>query len=47
MPLFTTELNRIADNIAANALTFRLHALLHRRMRAPTNGRTTAGGTWL
>ena len=44
MPLFTTELNRIADNIAANALTFRLHTAAPSDA-SPTNGRTTAGGT--
>ena len=43
MPLFTVELNRIADNIGASALTIRLHTAAPTN-GAPTNGRTTAGG---
>ena len=43
MPLFTTELNRLADDIAASALTIRLHTA-EPTNASPTNGRTTVGG---
>ena len=43
MPLFTVELNRLADNIGASDLTMRLHTAAPTDA-APTNGRTTAGG---
>ena len=43
MPLFTVELNRIADNIGANNLTIRLHTAAPSNT-APTNGRVTQGG---
>ena len=41
MPLFVVEQNRIADDIGASALTFRLHTAAPTDS-APTNGRTTA-----
>ena len=43
MPLFTTELNRLADSIGASTLTIRLHTAAPTDAN-PTNGRTTAGG---
>ena len=43
MPLFTVELNRIADAIGASALTVRLHTAPPTD-GSPTNGRTTTGG---
>ena len=43
MPLFTTELNRIADGIGASTLTVRLHTAAPTDAQ-PTNGRVTAGG---
>ena len=43
MPLFTIELNRLADNIGASNLTIRLHTAAPTDA-APTNGRTTTGG---
>ena len=43
MPLFTVELNRIADNIGNTDLTVRLHTAAPSD-GAPTNGRTTTGG---
>ena len=43
MPLFEIELNRIADGIAASALTIRLHTAAPTDA-APTMGRTTTGG---
>ena len=44
MPLFTVELNRIADAIVASDLTIRLHTA-EPTDASPTNGRTTVGGT--
>ena len=44
MPLFTVELNRIADAIVASDLTIRLHTQ-EPTDAAPTLGRTTVGGT--
>ena len=44
MPLFDTELNRLADDIGASALTIRLHTAAPTNA-SPTNGRTTVGGT--
>ena len=43
MPLFTTELNRIANDIGASTLTFRLHTTAPTDI-SPTNGRTNVGG---
>ena len=43
MPLFTTELNRLADSIGASTLTIRLHTAAPTN-GSPTNARTTAGG---
>ena len=43
MPLFTVELNRLADSIGASDLTIRLHTAAPTNV-APTNGRTTDGG---
>ena len=43
MPLFTTELNRLADSIGASTLTIRLHTAIPSNA-SPTNGRLTAGG---
>ena len=43
MPLFTTELNRLADSIGASTLTIRLHTAAPTDA-SPTNGRVTAGG---
>ena len=42
-PLFTVELNRIADGIGASALTIRLHTSAPTN-EDPTAGRITAGG---
>ena len=44
MPLFSLELNRLADTIVASTVTVRLHTSAPSDS-APTNGRTTAGGT--
>ena len=43
MPLFTTELNELADRIGRSNLTIRLHTAIPTN-GSPTNGRTTAGG---
>jgi len=43
VPLFTTELNRLADSIGAADLTIRLHTAAPTDAN-PTNGRTTTGG---
>ena len=43
MPLFTIEQNRIANDVSASALTFRLHTAVPTN-NAPTNGRVTGGG---
>ena len=43
MPLFTVELNALADRIGRDALTIRLHTAAPTDA-APTNGRTTVGG---
>ena len=43
MPLFEIELNRVADDIGASALTIRLHTAAPTD-GSPTNGRITAGG---
>ena len=43
MPLFTTELNRLADSIGASTLTIRLHTAIPSNA-SPTNGRLAAGG---
>ena len=43
MPLFNIELNRVADDIGASALTIRLHTAAPTNAN-PTNGRVTAGG---
>ena len=43
MPLFNTELNRLADDIGASALTIRLHTAAPTNA-SPDNGRTTVGG---
>ena len=43
MPLFTIELNRLANSIAASTLTIRLHTAAPSN-NSPTNGRTTVGG---
>lgn len=43
MPLFTIELNRLADSIGASTLTIRLHTASPTN-GSPTNARTTAGG---
>ena len=44
MPLFTVELNRLADDIVSSTLTIRLHTAAPTN-NAPTNGRTSVGGT--
>ena len=43
MPLFTVELDRLADNIGASDLTIRLHTSVPSD-GSPTAGRTTTGG---
>ena len=43
MPLFTVELNRVADSIGAGDLTVRLHTQAPTDA-APTRGRITGGG---
>ena len=43
MPLFTRELNELADRIGRSALTCRLHTSAPTN-GTPTNGRTNAGG---
>ena len=43
MPLFTRELNALADSIGVAALTVRLHTALPTDA-APTNGRIAKGG---
>ena len=43
MPLFTVELNRLADSIGASTLTIWLH-IAAPTDASPTNGRTTVGG---
>ena len=43
MPLFTTELNELADRIGRSNLTVRLHTAVPTN-GSPTNGRITAGG---
>ena len=43
MPLFTDELNRLANSIGASTLTIRLHTVMSTEAN-PTNGRTTTGG---
>ena len=43
MPFFDIELNRIADSIVADALTFRMHTAAPTNA-SPTNGRVTGGG---
>ena len=43
MPLFTRELNQLADRIGRSDLTFRLHTAAPTN-GSPTNGRTTTGG---
>ena len=43
MPLFTRELNEVADYIGRSNLTIRLHTAAPTDA-SPTNGRTTAGG---
>ena len=43
MPLFTTELNRIANDFTSSAWTVFLHTA-NPTDAAPTNGRTNAGG---
>ena len=43
MPLFTIELNRLADSVGASDLTIRLHTAAPTNS-SPTNGRTTTGG---
>ena len=43
MPLFTVELNELADRIGRSNLTIRLHTAAPTN-GSPTNARTTAGG---
>ena len=43
MPLFTTELNRIADSIGASDLTVYLHTVAPTNT-SPATGRTNSGG---
>lgn len=43
MPLFNTELDRLADSIGASALTIRLHTSAPSH-GSPTSGRVTVGG---
>ena len=43
MPLFTTELNGLANSIGASDWTIRLHTAAPTN-GSPTNGRTTVGG---
>jgi len=43
VPLFTTELNRLADSIGAADLTIRLHTAAPTNV-SPTNGRVSSGG---
>ena len=43
MPLFTRELNDLADRIGRSDLTMRLHTAVPTDEN-PTNGRTTVGG---
>ena len=43
MPLFTRELNDLADRIGRSDLTIRLHTAAPTNS-SPTNGRTTVGG---
>ena len=43
MPLFTVELNRLADSIGASTLTIRLHTAAPTDGN-PTNARITVGG---
>ena len=43
MPLFTVELNRLADSIVDEAMTLWLHTAAPTN-GDPTNGRTTVGG---
>ena len=44
MPLFTRELNRLADSTVASTVTVRLHTSAPSDS-SPTIGRTTVGGT--
>ena len=43
MPLFTTELNALANRVSRANLTIRLHTAAPTNS-SPTNGRTTVGG---